>query len=88
MKLRTRLSNGGGNTATTNLGESQVMTEPLQRLRSDADKCRELASTAITVAAKDVLSGLADQYEREAMTLECAGFITRPRRPAFRWPLA
>lgn len=63
------------------------MEHSLQRLRTDASKCRELASTAITLEGKEVLTGLADQYEQEAMTLECAGIIPR-RRPAFRWPLA
>jgi hypothetical protein len=64
------------------------MEHSLERLRSDASKCRELASTAMTVEGRTVLSGLADQYEQEAMTLECAGMIPRGRRPAFRWPLA
>jgi hypothetical protein len=64
------------------------MEQSLQRLRHDAGKCRELASTAITPEGRQVLSGLADQYEQEAMTLECAGIIPRSRRPAFRWPLS
>jgi len=64
------------------------MEQSLERLRHDAGKCRELASTAMTPEGQKVLSGLADQYEQEAMTLECAGIVVRNRRPALKWPLA
>jgi hypothetical protein len=64
------------------------MEQPLERLRSNASKCRELASTAVTSEGREVLSAFADRYEQEALTLECAGIIPRSRRPAFRWPLA
>ena len=64
------------------------MDEPVSRLRSDADKCRDLASTAITPAARDVLAGLAERYEQTAVVLEKSG-TSRPRpRPAFKWPLS
>jgi hypothetical protein len=64
------------------------MEQSLERLRHDAGKCRELASTAMISEGRQVLSGLADQYEQEAMTLECTGIVVRSRRPAFKWPLA
>ena len=63
------------------------MEHSLERLRTNASKCRDLASTAMTMEGREVLSGMAEQYEQEAMTLECAGIIPRTRRPAFRWPL-
>jgi len=46
------------------------MEYSLERLRSDAGKCRDLASSAMTPEGRRVLSGLADQYEQEALTLE------------------
>ena len=63
------------------------MEYSLERLRSDAGKCRDLASSAMTPEGRRVLSGLADQYEQEALTLEGAGILPR-RHPAFRWPPA
>jgi len=38
------------------MGESQAMLEPLDRVRLNATKCRELADTAMTTAARDVLA--------------------------------
>ena len=69
------------------MGESQVMEQPLERLRRNAAKCRDLASSAITPAARDVLANLAEQYEHEAVILERSA-ARRPRRPAFNWPLS
>jgi len=60
------------------------MEEPLDRLRLNATKCRELASTAVTPAARDVLAGLAREYDEKAAVLGDRG---GPRRPAFVWPL-
>ena len=57
----------------------------LNRLRTDAERCRDLASTSITGDARDVLSNLAAKYEEDALVLERT---PRPRgRPAFHWPL-
>jgi hypothetical protein len=68
------------------MGESQVMEQPLERLRLNATTCRELADTAITPAARDILADLAEQYEQKATTLEHAN-SKRRRRPAFNWSL-
>ena len=63
-----------------------MMQEPLDRLRDDATKCRDLASTAMSPAARDVLTDMAEQYEQKATRLaRSAG--GRVGRPAFRWPL-
>ena len=69
------------------MGESQAMLEPLDRVRLNATKCRELADTAMTTAARDVLADLAQQYEQEAISLERLD-PQRRRRPAFRWSRA
>ena len=53
------------------------------RLRSDAVKCRDLASTAVTVDARAILTEIADKYEHAALVLDRD---PRPRRPAFVWP--
>jgi len=60
--------------------------QPLERLRHNASKCRDLAGSAMTSAARDVLTGLAEQYEEKLVALE-ATKETRHRRPAFKWPL-
>ena len=62
------------------------MQEGIERVRLNAAKCRELADTAVTAAARDVLADLAERYEQEAATLERLG--ERHRRPAFKWSLA
>lgn len=41
----------------------------------------------MTPAARDVLTGLAEQYEKKLVALEATG-ETRQRRPAFKWPLS
>ena len=69
------------------MGESQAMLEPLDRVRLNATKCRELADTAMTTAARDVLAELAQQYEQEAILLERLD-PQRRRGPAFRWSRA
>ena len=69
------------------MGESQAMLEPLDRVRLNATKCRELADTAMTTAARDVLAELAQQYEQEAISLERLD-PQRRRGPAFRWSRA
>jgi len=61
--------------------------QPLERLRHNATKCRDLAGSAMTPAARDVLTGLAEQYEEKLFALEATG-ETRHRRPAFKWPLS
>jgi hypothetical protein len=66
-----------------NMGESQAM-EPLDRVRLNATRCRELAATAMTPAGRDVLAGLADEYEQEAISLERLD-PKRRRLPAFSW---
>ncbi|HSQ98566.1 MAG TPA: hypothetical protein VLM36_01470 [Sphingomicrobium sp.] len=63
------------------------MNEPLERLRLNATKCRDLASDAITPAARDVLTALAEQYEQRATSLAHSHPLSH-RRPAFKWPLA
>lgn len=70
------------------MGESRVMEEPLQRLRSKANKCRDLASTALTAEARKVLTGLAEQYEQDVLTAQSSAPARRQRRPAFNWPLS
>jgi hypothetical protein len=61
---------------------------PLERLRSNVTKCRDLAGSAMTSAARDVLTNLADQYEQELVALEGVDALHPLRRPAFKWPLA
>jgi hypothetical protein len=61
--------------------------QPLERLRQNATKCRDLAGSAMSPAARDVLTGLAEQYEEKLVALESAREI-RPRRAAFKWPLS
>ncbi len=61
------------------------MNEPLERLRLNATRCRDLASDAITPAAREVLTGLAEHYEQRA-SLAHAHELSH-RRPAFKWPL-
>ena len=56
----------------------------VHRLRSDASKCRDLASTAITVDARQILAGMAAEYDEAASALERAQ--PRTTRPAFHWP--
>jgi hypothetical protein len=62
------------------------MEETLERLRLNAAKCRDLASTAMTPTAREVLTDLAREYSERASTLN----ELRPpsSRPAFKWPLA
>jgi hypothetical protein len=60
--------------------------QPLERLRHNASKCRDLAGSAMTPAARDVLTGLAEQYEEKLVALEARK--ERHRRPAFKWPLS
>ena len=62
------------------------MTESAHRLRHNATKCRDLASTAVTPAARDVLASLATEYEERALTLERSKTVHA--RPAFNWPLS
>ena len=62
------------------------MTSSIERLRSDARQCRDLASTAITVEARSVLTDLAQQYEADAAALE-RSTADLPRRSIFRWGL-
>jgi len=64
-----------------------MMQEPLDRLRNNADKCRDLASTAMSPAAREVLTGMAEQYEQKATSLAHTT-VLRHGRPAFRWPLS
>ena len=64
-----------------------MIQEPLDRLRDNATKCRDLASTAMSPAAKDVLTGMAEQYEQRATSLAYTA-IQRHTRPAFKWPLS
>jgi hypothetical protein len=69
------------------MGESQVMQESLVRVRRNITTCRDLAETAITPAARDVLSGLAEEYERQADLLERFTSARPKRRAAFKWGL-
>lgn len=68
------------------MGESTVMQQPLERLRLNATKCRELADTALTPNARDVLSDLAQDYEQKAQSLESTE-RQRGARPPFSWSL-
>ena len=56
------------------------------RLRADASKCHDLASTAVTEEAREVLKDMADNYEKAAAALDLAAHKTRHSRPAFSWP--
>ena len=62
------------------------MQRPVERLRADATKCRELARTSLTPDARDILAELADDYDRQVVDLE------RHRggraRPVFVWALS
>lgn len=70
------------------MGESLAMLEPLERIRLNATRCRDLADTAVTPAARDVLAELAEHYEQEAVSLESHPARRRQRRPAFSWSRA
>ena len=63
------------------------MERTSQSLRGDARKCRDLAGTAITPAARDILSNLAEEYERQAAETEYSE-QRRKSRPAFQWTTA
>jgi hypothetical protein len=64
------------------------MQQALARLRHNASTCRELASSALTPAAREVLNGLARDYEEKVVTVECFETTHQNRRPAFKWPLS
>jgi hypothetical protein len=61
--------------------------QPLAVVRHNATKCRDLASSSLTPAARDVLTGLAEHYEETVTNLECVVATQPSRRPAFKWPL-
>lgn len=61
------------------------MEDEAGRMQSNARKCRDLAATAITPAARDVLTSLADRYEREALAKQRSDAAHPRRRPAFKW---
>jgi hypothetical protein len=65
-----------------------MQPQPIARFRQNASKCRDLASSALTPAARDVLTGLAEQYEERVVNLECIEATHPGRRPAFKWPLS
>lgn len=65
-----------------------MQQQPLERLRLNATKCRDLAGSAVTSEARDVLTDLANHYDQEVFTLESADARHPRRRPAFKWPLA
>ncbi|HYX47636.1 MAG TPA: hypothetical protein VE820_12545 [Sphingomicrobium sp.] len=65
-----------------------MQVQPIARFRDNATKCRDLASSALTPAARDVLTGLAEQYEERVVNLECSEVLHPGRRPAFKWPLS
>lgn len=56
------------------------------RLRSDASTCRDLASTAITKEAREVLKGMAAQYDEAAIMMEKSAPKAESARRAFDWP--
>lgn len=62
------------------------MEESLERLRLNATKCRDLASTAVTSGAKKVLSDLARDYDHKAAVVSDRAGASRRR--AFTWPVA
>lgn len=55
------------------------------RLRDDASKCRDLASTAVTVEARDVLSGMALRYDAAAVAMEQSPRKSELAKGAFDW---
>ena len=55
------------------------------RLRSDASKCRDLASTAVTMEARDVLSSMAARYDEAAVAIERSPRKAEPAKSAFDW---
>lgn len=55
-----------------------------ERLRLNAITCRELAKTAITPGARDVLWDLAETYERQAEAMQHVS-ASRVNRQAFSW---
>lgn len=63
------------------------MEPALDRLRLNATKCRDLAGSAMTPAARDVLTGLAEHYEEKVVALEAWKGAHPHRGPAFKWPL-
>ncbi|MBW0006227.1 MAG: hypothetical protein JO335_00785 [Sphingomonas sp.] len=64
------------------------MLDAIDRIRMNATKCRDLADTAMTSAARDILAELAEHYEQEAVSLESLPVRRRQRRPAFSWARA
>ena len=63
------------------------MENALHRLRKNADSCRDLAASAVTPAAREVLGALAKEYDIKATALEQQQTIFPGGRPAFNWPL-
>jgi len=55
----------------------------LERLRSSANTCRDLASTSLTSEAQMILSELAEEFDRKARDQE----ENVGRRRIFVWPL-
>jgi hypothetical protein len=58
---------------------------PVERLRADADKCRDLARTSLTPDARDILAELADEYDRQVV--DCEKHPRARARPVFVWAL-
>lgn len=55
-----------------------------QQLRRNAASCRELAETALTLEARDVLSSMATTYSELAVEMEQ---VKDTRKRAFVWNL-
>lgn len=64
------------------------MQQSPDSLRASASKCRDLASSALTPAAHEILSELAEKYEQDAIVAELAEAGHRPRASAFKWTLS
>jgi hypothetical protein len=64
------------------------MKQSLEGLRRSAFLCRDLATSAITAEARDVLSQLADNYDQKATAEELAEAGFRRSASAFKWPLS
>ena len=51
-------------------GDQQLATECAKHLNDKAQKCRDLADTAMTEDARSILFELAQRYEAEAATVD------------------
>lgn len=63
------------------------MKQDPDQLWLNSRRCRDLASTALTEDAREILAVMAASYEQKAISLERAQG-NRKARPAFEWAVS